>query len=72
MGKKKHTDLFFFLAADQMHRAAFVLPTFAKRELEAYGGSTRGVCFFNLLNDKSACVFSLLCVFHNLDNFLKA
>ncbi|KAF7058429.1 hypothetical protein CFC21_065493 [Triticum aestivum] len=26
----------------EMHRAAFVLPTFAKRELEAYGGSTRG------------------------------
>ncbi|XBH69378.1 hypothetical protein VPH35_097279 [Triticum aestivum] len=25
----------------EMHRAAFVLPTFAKRELEAYGGSTR-------------------------------
>jgi hypothetical protein len=34
---------------EQMHMAAFVLPTFAKRELEAYCASTETVSFLFFL-----------------------
>jgi spermidine synthase len=51
-----------------MHRAAFVLPTFAKKELEAYCVSTERVSFY-----KSVLAITLYLVcFHSLRIFLKA
>jgi hypothetical protein len=63
-------DLFTLInfVIEQMHRAVFVLPTFAKKELEAYCFSTGRVSFYKSV---FAITLYLLC-FHSLRIFLKA
>ena len=45
----KITPPWLIYIVQQMHRAAFVLPTFAKRELEAYCASAETVSYLRIV-----------------------